>query len=311
MNRFDRNKSREKNSWPYKAYKDYSTELNQYYWSLVPLASEVRYRVRRVETNIEEINTADFFHASGPDIRRLSHNLYEWQSDFNRFQKWNRINILVSIISNFETYLSSVVKIAFESNPGLVLNYFNLASNNNKIEGVIYLKNHCFTKKYKEQIVEMVEQITKGDWYSRTNMFYRIFPDAPSKLKESIRDLEHARKLRNNAAHAFGRKIDVAVNNRSYKKIDETDNLSEKKLMSYFALFSSIVDSIDEYLLESHIGAYEIIHLYHTKYVEKYNIDKYDPKWRNEVKKYLTRETKIDSYGKKYVEFMIRYYHSL
>ena len=311
IDRFDRNISREKHSWCYKVYKDYLTEINQYYWTLIPLASEAEYRVRNSGFDNQRFSTATFFNASGPDVRKIPPYLLEWQENFNKFQKWNRINTLVSIISNFETYLSSIIKVAFESNPGLLLNYSNIKENSVKIDGVSYLKNGAFTGKYRELIEEIVEQITKGDWQRRTSMFYRIFPDAPSKFKESISELEHARKLRNNAAHSFGRRIDVAVNNRSFKKIDETDTLSEKRLMAYFALFSSLTESIDEYLLNTHIGAYEVIHFYHKNYVEKYNIDRYNSKWRNELKRELTKEAKIDSWGKRYIESMIKYYHSI
>ncbi|HEL2007238.1 TPA: hypothetical protein TZS81_001265 [Streptococcus suis] len=319
---FNRDTAHESNSWAYKAFLDYLTDINRNYWSLVPALSKEKYLANleaKDGNELNKISSVDFFKATGENSRRIPPNLEEWLISVKQFENWNRINILISLVSNFETYLSLVTRIALESNPALLFNYTYLSPSEdspdrlfNKIDGVEFLKKNLFNKKgYKDLISSIDSEITHGDWTKRTNMFYKIFPDAPEILRQSIADLEKTRKLRNNAAHSFGREITQARENRDFNKVASYDRLSEKRLINYFKLFSDLSLNIDNYLLKNHIGAYEIVYYYHKNYVEKNNLDDYCGNMMVELKKDLTSRSGTTTWGKAYLKEMIQYYHSI
>ena len=82
---------------------------------------------------------------------------------------------------------------------------------------------------------DITEGITRGDWQSRSNVFYSIFSDAPEILKISISDLEKMRNMRNKAAHSFGRDIEESRKNRTLDLL-RADKLTEKKCNTFLTL---------------------------------------------------------------------------
>lgn len=327
MVKFERDVSHERTSCPYKAFLDYLTDINKNYWSLVPALSKEKYLAKQKLDNAEvnSMLSADFFHATGEHVRRIPQELEEWVRSIRMFENWNRINILISIISNFETYLSSVIRVAMEANPSLLFNYIYLSPEDflspadslsfedfEKIDGVIFLKKGLFDKKgYKDLIDDIESKLTHGDWTNRTNTFYKLFPNAPAVFRNKIKELEDARKLRNNAAHSFGREISQARENRNFNKLSNYDSLSEERLIKYFKLFSDLSTEIDNYLLLNHIGSYEIVYYYHKNYVENNGLFEYDGETMIKLKRHLTSEQGTTTWGKEYLKGMIKYYHGV
>jgi hypothetical protein len=77
-----------------------------------------------------------------------------------------------------------------------------------------------------------------------------------------VGELEKLRKLRNSVAHAFARDIDEAQNPEIIG-LRKMLRLSEDCLVKNLTLLDSSAEAIDQYLLGSHIGEYELVYLYH------------------------------------------------
>ena len=262
-NQFNRNESIDKNTWAFKVYRQHTRVINDYYWAYVPMVEQTKYK-KRQET--QKMTVPIFFNASGPDVRRLAPTLDKWEESIISFSNWNRINVLVTMCSNFETYLAAVTKIALESNPIVILGMTH------QNDGLVFLKNEFFNnKRYRGLVDDITEGITRGDWQSRSNVFYSIFSDAPEILKISISDLEKMRNMRNKAAHSFGRDIEESRKNRTLDLL-RADKLTEKKMQHFFNITYRIAQSIDEYMLNKHIGSYEALYFYHEQYVKKYKL---------------------------------------
>ncbi|MDZ5757098.1 hypothetical protein RAK27_00320 [Carnobacterium maltaromaticum] len=300
---FNRNKAKDVHTWSFKVYRKNMTALNEIYWAYVPMVEKEKYLIRNeVET---DLNTNVYFHAKGPDSGRLAPMLSEWGSHIKVFSNWNRINVLLTAISNFETYLAAVSKITMESNPIICLGLPE------RIDGVKYLKKGYYNeKRYKDNVDNLIISFTKGTWESRAKAFYDIFADAPMSIKNNLSDLEKMRLMRNKAAHSFGQEIDKARSNRTLDSLSY-DKLSESKLKYYLKLLYKIATSLDSYFLDKHIGSYEAIYYYHENYALKKGESEYNPQSMIEMKKGLTAMAETVTWSKKYVKEMIIYYHSI
>lgn len=304
--RFDRYKSREKYSWAYKVFKKYLEEINDFYWSFSPMLHK---EVCLSENESDDIDSKDFFCVNSDDVRRIPKTLIEWRKSILSFDKWNRLNLLIAAISNLETYLSSVCRVAFESDPSLLITY--LLGFQKKIDGVFYLKNGYFdNEEYKKIINNIEKSITMGDWNSRSSNFYKIFPTAPACIKNNIRKLENIRVMRNNAAHALGRDISSARQNRSLNT-PEMDNLQEDDFKLCLKIIYDIATEIDKFLLDNFIGSYEIIYFYHNEYVKGNDIKEYNGDIMIGIKKQLTSMEDLSTWPKEYIKDLINYYHGV
>jgi hypothetical protein len=230
------------------------TDLNEMLWASIPAISYTKGMYRRNKKAENQLATPrELFKASGDDVRRLAHDLERWHGFINEFENWNRLNSLVALLSSLEVYLSSVVSLALESNPGLLLNA------SKAVDGVHILK----IKNENHQFFRNTEKVTKGTWTERTNEFYKIFSSIPTLLASNIGELDHMRILRNKVAHAFGRDIEKA-RCRNSTILENAERLSLKRLQKWLKLIFEIVKELDTYLLTNHIGEYEMIYLYHT-----------------------------------------------
>lgn len=149
-----------------------------------------------------------------------------------------------------------------------------------------------------------------GDWNSRSSNFYKIFPTAPACIKNNIRKLENIRVMRNNAAHALGRDISSARQNRSLHT-PEMDNLQEDDFKLYLKIIYDIATEIDKFLLDNFIGSYEIIYFYHNEYVKVHDIKEYNGNIMIGVKKQLTSMEDLRTWPKEYIKDLIKYYHGV
>lgn len=271
------------------------TDLNEMLWASIPAISYAKGMYRRNKKAENPSSTPrELFKASGADVRRLAHNLDRWNRFINEFENWNRLNSLVALISSFEVYLSSVVSLALESDPGLLLNAPRA------VDGVHILKlkgeNHNF--------FEYTEKVTKGTWAQRTNEFKRLFSSISPLLSQNIGELDKMRILRNQVAHAFGRDI-IKARYRNSTILENAERLSLKRLQKWLKLINDIVIELDDHLLANHIGEYEMVYLYHTN---KHSIDSKGVGW---FKALMQRHSFSQMRSKVFCRELIRYYSTV
>jgi hypothetical protein len=247
---FDRWKSKSGTTWAFKLFKEHHTILNSMYWSYIPVRSCADYMYRN---NSDAQTTQELFHASGEDAHRINDNLKGWRENLKEFDNWTRLNALVALLSYFEVYLSSVVSLAIESDPGLMFNTSRV------IDGITILKRKA-EKDY--SFYHISETITKGEWKQRKTAYEKTFGNVPKILADSVTELDHMRVIRNNIAHAFGRDIKKAQARGIFKAL-EIERLSLKRLKRYLELVGGIAKAVDNHLVSNHIGDYDAIFYYH------------------------------------------------
>ncbi|EPV1127209.1 hypothetical protein ACV17F_005195, partial [Vibrio harveyi] len=251
---FNRWKAKDDYSYAFRLFSKHHTYMNSLYWAHVPAMNNVQYQCRKHLKTNPTPKTQIAFNLSGKNAHRVADNLQDYSEDLKDFDNWTRLNTLVSVLSYFEIYLSTVVSLAIESDLGLI------HSVPKKIDGVMVLKN---SPEDSYSFFDKSELITKGTWHQRVSNFLSLFSLAPISLGCNIAELEKMRKLRNNVAHAFGRDIDK-TRSRHTLEILPIERLSEERLMRYMELIMNIAKDIDKQLLERHIGEFELIHFYHT-----------------------------------------------
>lgn len=159
----------------------------------------------------------------------------------------------MAVLSYFETYLSSVVSLAIESDLGLIY------SIPKRIDGIMVLK---YGGDNEYSFYDKSELITKGTWMKRISYYQKIFGTVPSILSSNVADLEKMRNIRNNVAHSFGRDIDKTRARETVEMLP-IERLSEVRLQKFMELITKISKAIDYQLLNNHIGEFELIHFYH------------------------------------------------
>jgi hypothetical protein len=190
----------------------------------------------------------------GIDWRKYP-DLRAWSDNLNLFDNWANLSAVLTIASNFETYLASVVALALESDPGVLIGAPKT------IDGAKLLKHG---KAGVFHAAEYVDACTRGDWSARLDAFERMFGRC-STFRESHAQLEDIRLIRNRFGHAFGRDIDQARLPGTLKKLP-MENLSREKAQNLREKVLTIVKSVDRYLLENHMGDYEAVRFYSKIY---------------------------------------------
>jgi len=178
-------------------------------------------------------------------------DIKEWSDLYQDFANWTNLSSLLTLASNFETYLAASIRLALASNPGVLL------SLPKSVDGATLLKNGV---KAPDAFRGIVEDCTRGDWSSRLSAFSRSFGDLPS-FSAAHADLEFIRTVRNEVGHAFGRDIEQAREHGQVKKI-EIRKLNHDQLRKYQGKVRSVVRDIDSFLLRNHIGEFEVIDFY-------------------------------------------------
>ncbi|MGU3470745.1 HEPN domain-containing protein [Paenibacillus sp. D51F] len=296
MPEFERWGNRTGNSWVLRIFKQHHTLLNSMYWSYVPTSSYCNYLYRQNEKLKTASTTSQLLHLSGTDSHRVENKLEDWNKSIKEFDNWTRLNSLVALLSYFEVYLSSIVMLSLESDPGLHFKTSKI------IDGMKIVKsNSRFTFDFKH----VAEKITKGDWSQRIAAFREVFGTVPQIIVNNTKQLERMRKLRNNVAHAFGREIEKAQE-RGITQILDMDKLSLDSLKKYMQIISDIVYEIDNQLVNNHIGSYEVLFYYH-------NIQGQLPNTNRELalRKKLNSIGINGTCGEGYCKELIRYYDSL
>lgn len=231
-------------------------------------------------------------------------NVKAWSNSFNEFDNWVNLNSVMAMSSNLETYMSTVIKLALESDVGV------LFGTSKRIDGIEIIK-HGRPQPFDYE--DKLMSCTKGEWGARVNAFERIFGKSPALLSGNISALEKLRKLRNNVGHAFGRDIDAS---RHHNVIDTLDiqKLKREKTLEYQKLMYGIAKSIDKQLLQENIGEYQTVYFYHNLRPqlnhEDIVVERRIGNHSTELKKQLGRFGAAKA-GKKFCKELVTYYESL
>ena len=239
-------------SWCYRVIKEYDNELNCMLSSNL-YSSGYTYSHLKKDGAVWNSSAIDYMNG----ISNQKITIQQWSDAFNMFQNWMRLSFLLSICSYFENYMASIIKECIESDPGIV---FGLS---HSIDGILLKKKKISIKK--EVIEQKIMLCTKGDWNSRIAQLKILFGTLPESLSGSISDLENIRKIRNEMGHAFGRDIERSQNYESFKA-SPMGKLSTKRFNKYRKLIMKIVQELDLFFMEKHIGAFEPILHYHKIY---------------------------------------------
>lgn len=243
---FDRWVSNEKYTWAFQVFKKHHTYLNSLLWSHIHPSEYVTKTAKSQKADIHTL-----FNVKADDQRTIKKEFKDWIINYQEFNNWTRLNCLMSLSSYFEIYLTTVISMALESDPG------QLYSATKKIDGALLLK---YSADYSHE--DLTKQCTMGQWSKRISGYKALFNYIPSQLKSNEGDLEKMRKLRNNIGHAFGRDIEKS-REKGVKQIKSIETLSLNQLKKYLNAVYQVAIGIDEHLLKNHIGAYETIYCFH------------------------------------------------
>lgn len=244
---FDRWRSWFPRSFAYSRFKEHHTEINDLYWSLVPVAGFAEYLARHAPLGA---TPTSLFHVSGVNARRVSPDLNGWQRNFSDFQNWVRLSSLLSALSYFESYFSTASTLALRSDPLLRFDQ------SKALDGTIWLK-----KRVKDDVSTYVTPLVKGEWPTRISAYRGLFGTIPSTLQNEIGRLDQMRLLRNGVAHSFGR--DARFFEDPMIHAGQPARLSEQRLQEWLSTIEACAEAVDQHLFPSHIGEFELIWRYH------------------------------------------------
>lgn len=292
---FDRWTSIRETSWPYQVFKKHTQELNKMMWSNEPLMKYVYKKLKEDGADWKD-KASDHLEFPVQDGREIYDDLKDWSDSYNHFQNWTNLNGLMAITSNFETYISSVASLAIESDPGL------LYKSSKSIDGITLIKKGADKFPFE---TEIITDLTKGDWNSRSSSFQKYFSHLPQSIANNIGELEKIRILRNKVGHAFGRDIeDSRIND--VKETIPIENLKTERFVKIRRLIWQCVSEIDDFLLKNHIGEFQIVKYFHS--IEPILKGTQD-------NKAMVFKKKIGAFGdlsgKKYCRGLVDYYYNI
>ncbi|MDO6488759.1 hypothetical protein Q4503_13715 [Colwellia sp. 6_MG-2023] len=248
---FDRWVGRGHVTWPLIVFKKHNAELST---MLTAHATALKFTYQNLSKNAEWEDSVNDHFKNKEDLRLSGFtDIKSWSNSYSKADNFFNLNCIMAISSNFETYLSTVVKLALESDVGV------LFGAGRRIDGIEILKHG---KKKSFDFEAKVTSCTKGDWTRRINGFVKIFGEAPDSLRENIKALERIRKIRNDLGHAFGRDIKKSRNHQVVN-ITKPKTLDSEKVIKYQQLVHRICKDIDKQLFHNHIGEYQSIYFYH------------------------------------------------
>lgn len=249
---FDRWNAQPKQTWAYSVFLKYDFELTRI--SAAHYTAN-KFIYRGLKNAGAEPNDApeDKFGFINDEVDRYN-DIKEWSDLYNEFDNWTNLNSLLTLASNLETYLAASVRLAVTSNPGVLLGL------SKSIDGAILLKKQ---NKAISASNEIVEACTRGDWGSRLSVFSRTFGTLPS-FANAHADLEFIRTVRNEVGHSFGRDIEQAQEHGQVNKVP-IRKLNHERFRKLQKGIRSVVRDIDGFLLQNHIGEFEVIDFYNKQ----------------------------------------------
>ena len=238
-------------------FKQHIEEINRAYWAFVPAANTIKSLAKKNLVNAEA-DPKSFFLIPDAEDRRIAPTYGDWKNDFSEFINYSRLNIIMMLSSCFETYLRTVVSLAFESKPGVIIDC------KDAVDGAGLLKKDItygdvMDKSYR--FIDAIDDVCRGEWDKRFASFQKYFGVLPIKLLNFSKDLDELRITRNNIGHYFGRKKNEYEAPIDFEPI-ETIKVSHDRILKYFKLVYSVAKLVDDYLQKNIIGSYDIIKRY-------------------------------------------------
>ncbi len=154
--RFDRWIAHDKTTWSFQIFQKYNDELHRILNTHLTSTAYLYHNLKVAGAKWED-HPSKFFDPKGRDFE-LYKDLREWSDWYSNFDNWVTLGRILTIASTVETYLASVVGLALESDPGLVLGV------SRTIDGAAVLKRRV-RKGFDAR--GQIEACTKGDWSSR------------------------------------------------------------------------------------------------------------------------------------------------
>ena len=244
----------------YSLFKKHFTEINQIYWAFVPASNTIKSHAKKEA--IKNNDPKSFFLVRDEDDRRIAPTYEDWKIDYAEYSNYTRMNIVMLLSSCLETYLRTIISLAFESKPGVIIRCPD------SVDGVKLLRSslsygNCNDSQY--QFTDQINDICVGEWSKRFMNFEKYFGKLPSDITQNTEELDKFRVLRNNIAHYFGRE------KRDYEapllfEVKPATRVAHERIIKFFKLVHSFASQIDTYLKENYIGAYDIIKLFYQHY---------------------------------------------
>lgn len=248
-------------SFPYtlafNLFKQHFEEINRAYWAFVPTANTIKSMAKKSLVN-DDADPKRFFLIPDEEDRRIASTYGDWKNDFSEYINYSRLNIIMMLSSCFETYLRTIVSLAFESKPGVIIGCKDAVDGAGLLKkdityGDVSDKSYRFT--------EAIDDVCRGEWDKRFSAFQKYFGVLPPQLLKLSTDLDELRVTRNNIGHYFGRKKNEYEAPIDFEPI-ETIKVSHERILKYFKLIYSVAKLIDDYLQKNIIGSYDIIKRY-------------------------------------------------
>lgn len=256
---FDRWSSPYPHSLPYRIFKESDNEVRSLVISYESSFSFICSNLRKLGATWESL-AFDYGLAENNKVLTVK----QWVNNSKEFANWMRLSLLMSMCSNVEIYMASIIRESIESDPGIIMG----ASHH--IDGIKLLKSG--NKVDENVIADHIKKCTKDTWSSRLCHIEKLFGAVPI-IANNIKQLEDIRNLRNAVGHAFGRNIEKSQ--QYYRiEIEPIERISVKRYNKYITLLYDIVQEFDKIVTGNHIGCFEIILQYHKMYESIKDLDK-------------------------------------
>lgn len=99
-----------KNSWPYRIFNQYNAELNRIVMAYTS-ANKFTYSKLKSDGATWDDKAVNFLYTNNNNEITIRN----WSDTFNQFDNWVRLNELLAVSAYFETYLSAIISLSFES----------------------------------------------------------------------------------------------------------------------------------------------------------------------------------------------------
>lgn len=239
-------------------FKQHFEEINRAYWAFVPASNTIKALAKKSLID-DNADPKEYFMVPDEEDKHIAPSYGEWKHNYSEYINYSRLNIVMLLSSCFETYLRTVVSLAFESKPGVIIDCKDAVDGAGLLKrDITYgeIANNAY--RFRDEITE----ICKGDWNSRFIAFQKYFGNLPPIIIGYTSDLDDFRTTRNNVGHFIGRKKSDYEAPIIFEPI-ETIRVSHNRILKYFKLIYSTAKQIDNYLKENYIGSYDIIKRYY------------------------------------------------
>ena len=191
---FDRWSSPYPHSLPYRIFKESDNEVRSLVISYESSFSFICSNLRKLGATWES-PAFDYGLAENNKVLTVK----QWVNNSKDFANWMRLSLLMSMCSNVEIYMASIIRESIESDPGIIMGA------SHQIDGIKLLKSG--NKVDENVIADHIKKCTKDTWSSRLCHIEKLFGTMPI-IANNIKQLEDIRNLRNAVGHAFGRNIE-------------------------------------------------------------------------------------------------------